>query len=375
MAAICSNASGTASDSGKRRRSASAQYSLAKRSVAPWEYVNHVVPRNLLLLYGREDRFILADTDRLLMKNATRGYLNGEGQVGRIADGSARRLLRVNGRGHLDLVYSEQARRVALEWLASTFSLEREIRLSPLRVPWVAAGTTLLILLVFLWNGPPAGGQWPEGWGARGAKLVAVAVLWVCGLALAAWVAPRLRGVPAQEGNVVAGVSGAETLLMSAAALPVLFRRLTRGERPAAPACVPSIARGAAAAVLVQLALEAVFHPMHSTPINITRLELFVGFLALAVPAFAATCSAAAWVGRGRGQILRGVPVEIVLAALTAMLAPQWFVRMSMLPVVVLALVLLFVAAYRGSGHSTAGVAAFGAVMYARCASLVCALY
>lgn len=344
-------------------------------SVAPWEYVNHVVPRNLLLLYGRDDRFILADTDVLLAKNATRGYLGGEGEVGSMGDGSARRLTRVDGRGHLDVIHSETARRIALAWLAATFGVEGDVRLSRLRWIWVVSGTLLLVLLMLLWNGLPPPGQWHEGLSVRTAKLIVIAALWLAGLGLASWTAPKLRGIPAQEGSVVVGVLGAESLLMGAAAVPVSLWRWRRGTRGAGSRWLTDAGRGAALGVFMQLALEAVLHPVYTTALNSQRAVLFLGCLPLALAAFAATCAAATWVGRGGGQIIRAIPVEAVLACLTAVLAPYWFTRMSAFPVAVLALVLLFVAAYRAGGGSAAGAATLGAVMYARGASVVCALY
>lgn len=43
-------------------------------SVAPWEFVNHIAPLNLLLLYGADDAFVLHNTDRLLFQRGTRGF-------------------------------------------------------------------------------------------------------------------------------------------------------------------------------------------------------------------------------------------------------------------------------------------------------------
>lgn len=344
-------------------------------SLAPWEYVNHVAPRNLLLLYGRDDAFILADTDAQLMRHATRGYLGGEGRVGTLADGSARALLRIDGRGHVDVVLSAAARRAALRWLAETFGIETEVRLAPLRAGWVGGGTACLVLLVAFWNGLPPPRGWREGWLARAAKLVLIAALWAGGLAAAGWAAPRLSGVvPTQEGNVVAAVLAVESLLMGAVAVPAWWRRPT-AEPSARHARGREIGRGVAAAIVVQVALEALLQPIYTTPVTAQRGLLCAAFLALAVPAFTAICAAATWVGRGRGELVRGLPVEIVLAALTALLAPHWFVRMSVLPVALLAAVLLFVAAYRVGGRRSAGAAVFAAVMYARLAASVCAFY
>jgi hypothetical protein len=142
-----------------------------------------------------------------------------------------------------------------------------------------------------------------------------------------------------------------------------LVRRLSHGS------AWRDLARGAVAGAVVQAALETAFRPVYTTTVDWSRAVLFVGFLAPAAPAFWATCAAT---GRARS---RWFPLEAVLAALTVAAAPRWFVRMSMLPVFVLALILLFVGAYRVGRRSTIAAAAFGAVMYARSASVICALY
>jgi dienelactone hydrolase len=130
-------------------------------SVGPLEFVNHVAPQNLLLVYGAEDRFVLGQTDRLLIARGTRGYLDGPGSTGEFGDGSARRLVRVPGRGHLDVFYSDEARLRILTWLRD--SLERPsprrsgsgagtpneaagIQLSPHRSVWLSSGAAAILL-------------------------------------------------------------------------------------------------------------------------------------------------------------------------------------------------------------------------------------
>jgi hypothetical protein len=130
------------------------------------------------------------------------------------------------------------------------------------------------------------------------------------------------------------------------------------------------IARGAVAAVVVQALLETAFRPVYTTTVDWNRTILFLGFLAFALPAFLATCAAA---DRGRNSV-PGLP-QAMLAVVTALSASLWFVRMSMFPVLVLGMVLLFVAAYRAGGRGTIAAATFGSVMYARSASVVCAFY
>ncbi len=356
---------------------ASADWQLAatvalSASVAPWEYVNHVAPRNLLLLYGSEDQFILAETDRLLIRAATRSYLDGEGRVGSLLDGTARGLARVAGFGHVDLLYSSAARRAALEWLATAFGIGGEVRLSPLPWPWVVAGLLLLALLVLVWNGIPSVPPVKEPWLARGGKVLAITALWTAGLWLASWAAPRWRSLPVQESNTVASVLLGPGLCMSAVAVVLMLSRRSSGKE-ARTTRVGDLAHGALAALVVQIAAEALLRPVYAPGLNAQRVGLFALFFVLAAPAFAATCSAVSWVPNGR--LARHVPVELLLALITAALAMSWFVRMSALPVLLLACVLAFVAAYRAGGGTAPGAAVFGAILYARVASAVCAFY
>jgi hypothetical protein len=355
-----------------------------------------VVPKNLLLLYGADDHFILSDTDTLLVKSATRGYLSGPGRTGNIEDGSARRLLRVAGFGHVDLVYSEEARAAALQWLKATFHLGREVTLAPTRLPQAAAGTILLLLMVLFWNGLPAVETRGENLAKSLSKAMMIAPLWIVAMNVAAWAGPKLQGVvPAQEGSTVAALLIAASLVMGGLTFVLALNAKRSGGRPVATSTrragggrvvatskihVVSHARfldvawGACGGLVVQLALEAAFRPVYTTAVTPQRLALAAMFATLTVPAFAATCQAASWVGEN-GRRLRRVPVELLLAALTATLTPWLFVRMSMLPAQMFALVLLFTAAYRAGGHSAAATAAFGATMYARAASVVCAFY
>jgi hypothetical protein len=161
--------------------------------------------------------------------------------------------------------------------------------------------------------------------------------------------------------------------------------RVLRGGNPGSPTrdCPPhsfnggdqrrsrflaDVAFGALSGLIVQLAVETAFRTMCTTGMNAERVALSALFVGVAAPAFAALGAATARLGAGPAA-------EVLLAALTAVLAPRLFVRMSVLPVYVLALVLLFKAAYRAGGRSTAGAAAFGAVMYGRAAAVVCAFY
>jgi hypothetical protein len=99
---------------------------------------------------------------------------------------------------------------------------------------------------------------------------------------------------------------------------------------------------------------------------------LFMLCLALAAPAFAATCNAGGWFAN---RVNRCVPIEALLGLVTLAAAPVFFVRMAAFPIVLLGVTLVLAGAYRVGGRSTASVAAFASVIYARAASVVCALY
>ncbi len=87
-------------------------------SLQPYEYVNHVCPRNLLLLRGSEDRFIGDYQQRILLAKATRGLGDAFGRLyGDVGVGSARLLLRIQGAGHLSILADQSVREEATHWL------------------------------------------------------------------------------------------------------------------------------------------------------------------------------------------------------------------------------------------------------------------
>ncbi|MFI5397560.1 MAG: alpha/beta hydrolase [Candidatus Binatia bacterium] len=345
-------------------------------SVAPWEFVNHEAPANLLLLYGAEDRFVLQNTDQRLIASATRGYLEGEGMVGQLRDGSARRLVRVPGRGHIDLLYSETARREVLRWIAEALRLDRAIDLSPPRVTGVLMGVALLFAILLFWHGLPRI-VLPVGW--RGwLTIAAVAGLWTSGLMLAAPAALRMTWVPAAEGSVVVAVLTVEMLLM--ASLILLLMVIGWRSRPSFPRpaeILANVGRGAAAGALFLLVLHVVLRPVYETTLNLQRALLFALFTVIALPAFAAIELAGTSAPAICGRLSERLPMEFMLAIVASAVAPHWFARMSVLPVYLLAAALAFAGAYRAGNHpgGVAGAAAFGAVVYAHCMASVCAWY
>jgi poly(3-hydroxybutyrate) depolymerase len=348
-------------------------------SAAPWEFVDDVAPANLLLLYGTEDRFVLQHTDELLIRHATLGYLDGEGMVGQLADGSARRLMRVAGRGHVDLPYSDEARRAALQWIAQTFGITTDVVLSPSRVSWAVAGFVLLTATLLCWQGWP----WSRGLTLHGSwstllRMGVVLGVWCGGLLLAARYAPTLRDrdmVPAQEGAVVVALLSAE-LLVTAGMLAVLLgiRQISRPPLPR----LSTLFSDACWGIMLGIGFDAVFEilltPVYETPVNVQRVGLFALFFVFAFPAFGVHGLAQHWVA---GRSFSVVLLDALLAVLTASVAGLWFVRMSALPVYLLACALPAVGAYRVAGHrgGIVGTATFGAFIYARCLSFVCAFY
>jgi dienelactone hydrolase len=341
-------------------------------SLAPWEFVNHVAPADLLLVYGAEDRFILEQTDAHLISSATRGYLDGEGMVGQLRDGSARRLMRVPGRGHIGVLYSDAARREVLRWIADALRIDRVPALSPLRVKPVVIAVVFLAFVLLLWNG------WPRvrlsvswaGW----LKVAALGGIWVCGLILAAKVVPLLRWVPAKEGAVAVAVLGIEMfLLLGAAALLLAFSARRPLAFPRAADTFANLGCGAGIGIACVLALDVILRYAYEMPLNPQRGLLFLFFASISLPAFAAVGGAARLTAVHDGESAGHVPLEMTFAIATAFVAPGWFVRMSVLPVYLLAAALASAAVYRAGGHP--GGAAFGAMLYAHCLASVCAWY
>lgn len=339
-------------------------------SLAPAEYVNHVVPRNFFLVYGAEDRFILDETDRVLIENATRGYLDGEGAFGSIAAGDARRLLRVAGRGHVDVVYDDEARLASLTWLRQALAPESSggYELSPLRTWTMVAGITGLVLLLSVWNGVPTRLSLAMPTGRRLARVLIAVGLWVVAMIGAGQIAPRLEFVPVAEARTVVAI-----LVAGAAFLAPLAWIGWRSSRPAS-GTTRQLGFGVAVGLGATIAVEQVLAPMYSMAVTPQRLALSALLATVAIPCFAIICTALAPSNEERRDVLGG-PMEWVLAAITVPLAWGMFTRMSILPALLMALVLLLTGAFRAGGAGVVAAAAFGGVMYSRLTGLVCAFY
>lgn len=349
-------------------------------AAAPLHRINHIAPANLLLLYGQEDSFILGRSDAHLIANATRGYLADEGRIGAHHDGSARALVRIAGVGHVDILYDRESRRIALSWIAEALGVAAPTELTSDRRGWVIAGLAALLIVILTWNGiswrrdlgsaPRARSEIP--WRATATLVIGV---WFAGLWLAAASAPVL--------NAAAGIQEAGSaiaVLLPGWALLVIAMG-ARAMRSRSAAMIPSgsreyfgaVARGGVAGLAVQAGIEAIGGAVYATPLTGQRIALFVALLVVAIPSWIGLYAAIAPL---RSRIPSPWP-ELGLALTTAAVADFWFMRMSVLPAYLLAATLPFAAAYRAGRHPgrSVGAGVFGAVIYARCASLVCAWY
>jgi len=320
----------------------------------------------------------------VLIANATRGYLASPAEFGTFNDGSRRRLLRIPRYGHVDVIYSPAARRAVLEWLRASLQLTGEVELSPARYAWVAAGA-FSVLAVLALGGPDAKRRAAAA-PRRTVGCVGTAALpafWLLGLAFAPYLAHALPITPAQEGQVVLGLLGSETVAVLAAALavPTVRRRLAGARRRStrgggAGSSVALLRTVGAAAVWATAASVAfallLWHLYRVAALSAPRLLLLVLFAAAALPLFALL---GLWLSALAG---RAGPLALaVLAAATAAAAPFLFERMAVLPVYAVAASIALLAAYRagtGAANATA-CAVFGTLVHGWTTSTVCALF
>jgi len=374
-------------------------------SIAPLEFVNHVAPQNLLLVYGAEDRFVLGQTDRLLIARGTRGYLDGPGSRGEFGDGSARRLVRVPGRGHLDVFYSDEARLHILGWLrrslepdnpglhargsaAGPLAEPADVQLSPHRSVWLLSGTAAILLALLSplskagtgafgrgsglvgtasGRGPNCRGETRRGLEFRHRNLaglgrcIALAVLWATGLCLAPWLSQRIQIVPGQEGPVLAALllGPAIGLWVGGAALLALNRVragpwrsggvLSGGERHSDANTLSRALRGAARGALISslsfAAARILLLHHYDIALSVPRLAILLVFSGAALPAFAAL---EFWLHRLAAKAWWYAPAcEALLGAVTVILSGRLFERMSMAPGYLLAAALVAATAHR----------------------------
>ncbi len=348
-------------------------------STAPSQFVNHVAPQNLLLLYGEEDDFVLRETDRVLMARGTRGVLEGPGDFGQIRDGSARRLVRVSGAGHISLLYAPATHREALAWLAESFAVTpddpvspagdppsklvlRDIHAEPHRWWWVCAGCGALILILLA---HPSTGPSPGGYQCRSsAAHVAVdtALLsgaWVAGLYAARPVA-QLGGsvIPVEEGPVLVGLLlGIAAALSAGLAIrkiiaavwvwPALIGTLHTPVRLKIAAAL----RGCAVAASLYIAAYLLLRHHYGVTFTPLRGVLLLLFATAGLPTFAVL---ECWLTgfEAHAPPARPAAQMLLLAGATTLLSGQLFERMSRAPGYLLALTLVVGALARVGGWS-----------------------
>lgn len=366
-------------------------------SAAQWELVNHVVPANFLLVYGEDDSFVLPDTAEMLIRNATRGYLSSAGQLGRLADGSARRLMKVPGHGHVTVLHSEIARREALEWIRDALRTEGEVSLSPVRFAWVGTGAAAILMLVaagvparplskWLRSQPVAASENRELRGSTmGASCRALALVgvWCIGIVLFPRLAAFARLAPRQEGWVVTGLLVAESLTLVAvgSVIPAVRRSLVAMVR-----CprVHAIARwqmaeaipGIAAAVIVLALLRTLLSHLYSIDFASSEWILAGFFVLVFMPAFLTLEVWLGWVGEGDHFGSEGAAL-ISMAALTSTLGGAQVERMAVLPVYLVAATLLLLAAFRAGFRRAACITSpiMAAMFLGMTTSAVCPRY
>jgi len=110
----------------------------------PADWMNEIVPKDLLLLYGSEDRFVTPADREVLMTRATDGHPPRPGElVGDVSEGDARLLMTIPGAGHVTALFSPLTVREAIDWLTRSLSVPvaRE-SVAALRPPyfWLAVG-------------------------------------------------------------------------------------------------------------------------------------------------------------------------------------------------------------------------------------------
>ncbi len=358
----------------------------ASASVAPWEFVNHVAPQNLLLIYGDEDRFILDGTDTALIRSATRGVLDGAGEVGQSADGSRRRLLRVPGYGHLNVLGSAETLEATSAWLKSALGLDGTIQtarpasllsMNPGRGLWVALGLVAMASMIVLRpfrNRSIGAARDP----VLGLRVLLVATAWLISVAAAASLIDPLRSrFPAQEGAVVFLL-----LLLPGAGLSIVFlvsAWFGVGHRvfwndPNAMWNAADLGRAALWSAILFALTHALLLHHYEVWLTPPRALLAVLFAASALVAFAALDAGVAWASLHH-QRASACVFSLGLATSTSIAAPYWFERMSVLPVYLYCVTLVVTALYRIGALRRIESVVFGALTLGWLEATVCGLY
>lgn len=352
-------------------------------SAAPWEFLNHVAPRNLLLIFGGDDDLIPSPDRALMISAATRGYLATPGESGSLARGTARALRTVPGAGHVGLLYADAARHAALDWIARTLALQGSVRLSHLRFSWVWLG--LFALQVVLWwprtVRPPVARSANAGHGHAAWLLASLPLgAWIAGLLLAPWWAVLTRALPGQETGSVGAVLASQTVTLAAALSGLGWF----GARVAAPAAArgdrdltaSGVGAGAGFAFLMGAAIHLLCWHLVAFPTDRSRLALWGVYAVLSLPLFAMLDAVS--MRATRSSALRAV-VLLVAAASLALAAPLLALRMGVVPIYLLAATLvpiaLSIAGEVSLSWGTAGRACFGALIFGRAIAVTCPLF
>jgi hypothetical protein len=256
------------------------------------------------------------------------------------------------------------------------------IELSPVRYDWVAAGALSVLALLAL-GGPAKVRAAAPRCAVPWVGTAALPAFWLVGLALAPRIAHALQVAPGQEGQVVLGLLGSETVAVMAGVLvvPAVRRRLATAWSSSVSAAAPAASVSAlctigAAAVWATGTSSALAlllsHLYRVAAWSAPRLLLLALFASAALPLFALLGTWVSTLGRPAGPL-----VLAVLAAATFAAAPSLFERMAVLPAYAIAASIALLAAYRaGAGGANAmACAVFGALVAGWTTSTVCALY
>jgi pimeloyl-ACP methyl ester carboxylesterase len=338
-------------------------------SLGPAQYVNRWVPRNLLLVFGENDEFVLDESDRLLVYNSTRGVLDGPGDYGEPVFGTGRKLVRVPGSGHADLLFNREARRAVLAWLAASSGIDSsDVRLSSNRFGWLFVGmaaSAVFVLFAGASSGP-AHVAVTVSW-----KPALLPFAWIAGLTLASAFAPYGSYIPGQEAWVFVAISVAETVCLAMLALVLTGRGGL--DRSVLAGATPDIVRGAIPAIVLCAGLELLLRHLFRVPLISGNRVLLAGLTSLA--AFPMFCALEIAVRQMRATPLAAAASLAACVLVSMAIVPVVFIRISMFPAYVLAGAMLYCAIFRCRGASSQANVVFGTILVARVGAAVAALH
>jgi dienelactone hydrolase len=351
-------------------------------AAAPYEVLNHIAPRDLLIIFGSGDWIVPPALRTLLIRAATRGHLDGPGRSGAHADASARELLIVPDHGHVSTLFAAGARAASLEWLRDSLSLSARVQLSSLRIGWIMLGLLTFQWLLW-WPGRAAIDSRRSARARDGVAIIRSWIIpagaWTGGLLLAPTLPAMSRWLPGQETASVAAVAlGLSLLLAFGAVLLASLDRLA-GSQVGCGDRSPSrggLARAAAWSGVLLAGIHILCWNVAAPPTDHQRLALW-GFFGLAsMPLFwlldrLLMATHATAVGRAAGLLACGLSLIVS--------APLMAARMAVVPIYLLAATIgvqaLAVAGGRSGSWGSLGRAAFGAIVFGRLIATTCPLY